>query len=267
MPKAMMLYIVRGDKGKLLDAVRGGPMTDLLTALHSYYLESKERQRARAVRAWMNSIRNERLSLKPMNYPGNSAELVLEYDFVLKYPSSLGSVRSLRSVVIPVSHFVWVRRASRLLVFFDVFKKGALRALAEAISLKAYGDPQAIRQLSLSFDDFESLEAWATGAEGAAAGFVRRAVFADSVLGESHVDEISVKRAALEREPIYKSVKERSRRWLSLTLVTPLIEEVGARFSCRFSHDGSVIIYTPVTDLVQVDALLTNLERVLALAG
>jgi len=267
MPKALLLFIIKGDKDKLLSSLSKEASKGLLSSLHQHYLETKEKFKARVTKLWMNSVKDERISPKGVNYPGNALELLLEYHFMLKYPSSLGSMRSLSSVLIPVSHFVWVRRNSNLIVFFDVFKRGILKTLTEALSYKVYGNPGLISQFTFSFDDFESLESWTTRlAESKASGFLKRVVFADSVIANSHVDEISVKRTALERELIYRDVKEKSRRWLSLTLVTPLIEEVGIRFSCKFAHDGSITIYTPIHDLLYIDVFLSKLEEVLALS-
>ena len=267
MPKALLLFIVKGDKNKLLDGLSKETLRGLLSSLHQHYLETREKFKARITKLWMSNLKDESLSPRGISYPGNALELLLEYHFMLKYPSSLGSTRSLSSIFIPVSHFVWIRKRSNLIVFFDVFKKGILKVLAEAISYKVYGDPNLIGQFTFSFDDFESLESWTAGyEEGKALGFLKRAVFADSIIAGSHVDEISVKRAAVEQEAIYRNVKERSRRWLSLTLVTPLIEEVGVRFSCRFVHDGSITIYTPIHDLLYVDVFLSKLEEILALA-
>jgi len=267
MPKALLLFLVKGDKDKLIDNLSKESMKGLLAPLHQCYLETREKFRARIVKLWMNNVKDERISAKGVNYPGNALELLLEYNFILKYPSSLGSIKSLSTVTIPVTHFVWIRKRSNLLVFFDVFKKGVLRVLAEALSYKIYGNPGLISQFTFSFDDFESLESWVvrpTNSE--TGGFLKRAVFADSIVAGSHVDEISVKRAALERESIYTDVKGKSRRWLSLTLVTPLIEEIGVRLSCRFVHDGSVIIYTPIQDLLYIDIFLSKLEDILALS-
>lgn len=267
MPKALLLFIIRGDKDILLNNLSKEISKGLLSSLHQHYLETKEKFKARVTKLWMNGIRDERVTPKGVSYPGNALELLLEYHFMLKYPSSLGSARSLSSVLIPVSHFVWIRRNSNLIVFFDVFKRGILKTLVEALSYKVYGNPGLISQFTFSFDDFESLESWATeSVEGKAIGFLRRVVFADSIIANSHVDEISVKRTALERESIYKDVKERSRRWLSLTLVTPLIEEIGIRFSCKFAYDGSITIYTPIHNLLYVDVFLSKLEEVLALS-
>ena len=265
MPKALMLFKIKGDKSSLINLFEKGTIRQLLPNLYKYYLESKEGFKARIVKNWMNNVKDERISSEGVKYPGNSLELLLEYGYMFKYPSSLGSMRSLRSITIPVSHFVWIRRNSPLLVFFDVFKRGLIKVIVESLSLLAYHKTDVIVPLSLSFEDFESIEAWLKGKEGRNVGFIKRVIFADSVIENSHVDEISVKRVALENEPIYKSVKESSRKWLSITFVTPLVEEIGTRLSCRLSHDGSLIIYSLIQNLLVIDMFLTKLEHILAL--
>ncbi len=269
MPRALILYRVKEgfSKEDIVKTLSKGYIGNLLGNLHKYYLESKEKAKARVVKIWMNSVRNERVVYGEAKYPGNLAELSLEYEYMLKYPSSLGSIRKISTVSISVIHFLWVRKRSPIIVFMDIVKRSLSKLLMEALSYAIYGRPDVIQPLSLRFEDFESLEAWikGEGLETTSKGFIRRAVFGDTVIEESHLDEVSVKRTPLETQPIFKNVKEGSRRWISLTFVTPLIEEIGTRISCRITNNGSIMIYTPLHELSTLDIFLSKLESILAL--
>ena len=267
MPKALILYKIKKDysPNEIVEKLMGKPaLQKLLSSLQSYYIDSKEKARARIVRIWMNNIKAEKVVCNEPKYPGNRAELLLEYQYSLKYPSSLGSIRKITIINIPVAHYLWLRRKSPLLVFMDIIKRGLSKVLIEALSYAIYGRPDIIQPLSLKFEDFESIEAWIRGEEGSK-GFIKRAVFGDTIVEESHLEEVSVKRTPLESQPIFKNVKENSRRWISLTFVTPMMEEVGTRITCKISYNGSMVIYTPLHDLTTLDVFLSKLESILAL--
>ena len=261
MPRALQLFRIR-EYEEFLERARESK--DFLKDLYEYYSSTKSLARARAARAWSARISDERISFTSPSHPGNALEGSLEYSLAYKIPFARGEERAYVEGRVRCLHLCWVRRRSDILALFDIPYRGLARTLAEGISLAILGRPDALLPLRLGLDDLEALEAWIKGNGGAGGGALIRSVFTGVTFGGARLDEMSLRRAPLEDLELYEELKKSSRRWKYLTLVTPPIEEVGARLTCRLSDGGGVIVYGRV-ELSAIDALLARLEEVLGL--
>ncbi len=265
MPRSLILFLLpRGripEPEEILDKLEGASLKEL----RAYFEEKDDKVGLRRLDSLSKIIVGLNGRFSKVRATSKDARLIFSYLFRGRYSYISGGERRIGEYEVLMEHNIWVRTLSGLMVLFDVPKRRIAYALAQLISLRLYGDIVLVNPLHLERSHLSSIERWVTSKEHEVTGNIIRATFRRAQVNGTILDEVSIKKEGLDVTEAYFKVKSSAHEISALTFVTPLLPEIGRRVTCKLDNRGGLMIYTPNLRDVDIEVIISRLERVLGL--
>ena len=263
MPRALSLFLLPRGRTQAPEDILSTLHGASLKELKAYFEEAGDKASLRRLENLSKIVVGLNGRLSSIRGTTKDARLRFSYTFRGKFSYVRGGERRIEEYEIYMEHDVWIRVISGLLIIFDAPNKRIARAIAQLASLRLYGDTTSASPLHLERSHINALEKWVTAKEHEVSGNIIRATFKRARIGDTVLDEVSIKREGLDITDIYSKVKSSAHEISSITFVTPLLPEIGKRITCKLDSRGGLLIYTPNLREVDIEVVLSKLENVM----
>ena len=267
MPRAIMLYrmpltlLRKYSAEDLASRIEGARLMEL----KRYFEEEGDKLGLRRMEALSKVVPGLELTFVRLTTSPSRVHMLLRYKYSIKISYISRGERKVKFSNVDVESDVDFRLRSGLLALYDIPLRRLARAVCELISLKLFGNVSSITPLVLEREHLTMLESWLKSEEYSVKGTIIRVTFTRPLLNGVRVEELTVKREALDQTDLYMSMKNSADKIKAVTFVTPLLEEIQKKVTCRIDSRGGLLIYTPNLRSADIDVLLSYLEKALGL--